>query len=379
MKYSFIYLFVALTFVVAGCNKGGETNTLEGKKTKLAELQKQQQTLLTDIKKLQDEIAKLDPQKPEEKIKNVVAMPLAMQSFKHFVEVTGALDAVNNVLAGPKAGGAITAVYVKEGDFVQKGQKIAVIDNSILQTSMQEIYVQLETAKTIFEKQKALWDQKIGTEVQYIQAKTQVDALEKRLATIKAQDAYNVVTAPISGYIDEVRQKAGEMAMPGLGIVRIINLSNLKVVAKVPDTYAGTIKNGDMVNIKFPDLNKEITARLTFVSQTVNPISRTFVVEAAIPNVDKQLKPNLTAIVNINDQSDASAIVIDQNIIQHNETGDVVYVAVQEGNKKVARSRKVTTGLVYNGKIEIKSGLSSGDVLITEGYQELVDGQLVNY
>jgi membrane fusion protein, multidrug efflux system len=377
MKATKTLLIYSFTLLLISCGKK-EDNSLAGKKAKLAEFQKQAQTLTTDIKTLQSEIAKLEPNK-EEKVKEIAVSPLTMQTFKHFVEVNGSLDAENNVFVSPKMGGALTNVSVKEGDYVKQGQVIAKIDNSVLQTSMQEIQVQLETAKTLFERQKALWDQKIGTEVQFIQAKTGVEALEKRMATIRSQDAMNLVTSPISGYVDEVRQKSGEMAMPGLGILRVVNLNNLKVVAKVPDAYAGTVKKGDMVTVKFPDLeNKEVTAKLTFVSQTVNPVTRTFLVEAIIPN-SGNLKPNLNAVVTINDQSKGSAVVIEQNLIQRTEEGDLVYVAVQEGSKKIARSRKVKTGLSYNGQVEIIEGLSAGDLLITTGYQELVDGQAVSY
>lgn len=376
MKKGILLLTIASLFVAVSCGKK-EDNSLAGKKAKLAELQKEQTSLTTQIKTLQDEIQKLEPTK-EAKVVSVTATPITAQNLQHFVEANGRLEAVNNQYISPQSGGAITAIYVKEGDFVQKGQRIATIDNSILRTSMQEIEIQLETAKTIFEKQKALWEQKVGTEVQFIQAKTQVEALERRIATLKAQDKLNIVVAPISGYIDEVRQKAGELAAPGMGMVRIVNTSALKVVANVPDTYAGTISKGDMVKIKFPDLQKEIQARLTFVSQTINPVSRTFVVEAAVPR-DAQLKPNLTSVVQINDQSRGNAVVIPQNLIQHTENGDIVYVAVQEGKNKVARSRQVKTGLSYENNIEVTTGLSTGEMLITEGYQNLVDGQLVNY
>lgn len=365
------YLLLALTIILAACSKE-KGNSLADKKKQLAELQ-------TQVKTLQAEIAKLEPKKDENKVKIVTVSPIISQSFKHFVDVQGALEAENNQFVGPQMGGAITAMTVKEGDFVKKGQVIARIESAVLKTSIQEIEVQLETAKTLYEKQKALWDQKIGTEIQFIQAKTSVEALEKRLASLNEQVKMSVVTSPLSGYVDEVRQRAGEMAMPGMGIVRIVNFDNLKVKANVADVYAGSIKKGDAVKITFPDLGKETTARLSFVSQTVNPISRTFTVEALIPNIDKQLKPNLLAIVNINDQSKAGAVVIPQNIVQRTEQGDVVYVAVDEGGKKIARGRIVKMGLNYNGQVEIVSGLQAGDLLITQGYQELVDGQLVSY
>lgn len=372
-----LYILSAV-IILASCSKGGGDKVSE-KRAELAKLQAEEKTLAASIKKLQAELDILDPKKEVEKVVSVTVSPIATQTFKHFVEIQGRVDAKNNLFVSPQMGGAITNLYVKEGDYVKQGQVIATIDNSVLKQSIQEIDVQLGTAKVFFEKQKSLWDQKIGTEVQYIQAKANVEALEKRLATLQTQTAMTKVIAPLSGFVDEVRMRAGEMAAPGLGIVRIVNSENLKVVAQVADTYASTIKQGDVVAIKFPDLGKETTARLTFVGQTVNPASRTFAVEASISKIDPQLKPNMTAVMNINDQAKGNAIIINQNYIQHTELGDIVYVAVTEGAKKVARSRKVATGVTYNGDIEITSGLQSGDMLITQGYQDLVDGQAVNY
>ncbi|MFN3588585.1 MAG: efflux RND transporter periplasmic adaptor subunit [Spirosomataceae bacterium] len=377
MKFLSIIAFAGLMLTVVACGDK-EDNSLDGKKAKLVALQSQQAEILATIKTLQAEIEKAEPNKSV-KIKSVSTMPIVAQQFDHFVEATGRLDAVNNVLVSPQMGGAITALYVKEGDMVTKGQRIATIDNTVMRNSIQEIMIQLETAKTLFERQKALWDQKIGTEVQYIQAKAQVESIEKRLSTLKSQDAMNVVLAPISGQIDEVRMKSGEMAAPGIGIVRIVNSANLKVVASVPDTYAGTIAKGDVVQIRFPDLNREMTARLTFVGQTINPASRTFPVEAQLSSVDRQLKPNLTAELKINDQSRAGVIAIPQNIVQRTEQGTVVYVAVKEGNQFVAKQRVISTGLSYDGKVEVLTGLTAGDLLISEGYQELVDGQVVSF
>ncbi|CAN1572931.1 AcrA Membrane-fusion protein [Spirosomataceae bacterium] len=379
MKKAFtsILLMSLMVFVTVSCGKK-EDNSLAGKKAQLATLQKEASKLTDEIQKLQSEIDKLEPNK-EQKVKTVSVSPIITENFQHFVEATGRLEAENNVFVSPQTGGALTRVFVKIGDYVTKGQKIATIDNSILRNSIQEVEIQLETAKTIFERQKNLWDQKIGTEVQYIQAKSSVESLERRINTLKSQDGLNVVVSPIAGVVDEVRLKAGEIAAPGIGIVRIVNFSDLKVVANVPDTYAGTISKGDVVKIKFPDLQKEISAKLSYVSQTINQVSRTFAVEAKVPNFDKALKPNLTAIMNVNDQSKGAAIVITESFVQNTEQGAIVYVAETEGNKKIARAKVVKTGLSYDGKIEIISGLSTGELLITQGYQEIVDGQLINY
>lgn len=369
---------LSIVVILVSCSKGGG-DKLSEKRAELAKLQAEEKTISASIKKLQAELEILDPKKDAEKVISVAVSPIATQNFKHFVEIQGRVDAKNNIFVSPQMGGAITNLYVKEGDYVKQGQVIATVDNSVLKQSIQEIDVQLETAKVFYEKQKSLWDQKIGTEIQYIQAKANVDALDKRLATLQTQTSMTKVVSPLNGFVDEVRMRAGEMAAPGLGIVRIVNSDNLKVVAQVADSYASTIKQGDIVNVKFPDLGKETTAKLTFVGQTVNAASRTFTVEAAINKIDSQLKPNMTALMNINDQAKGNAIIINQNYIQHTEQGDIVYVAVAEGSKKVARSRVVKTGITYNGDIEITSGLQAGDMLIKQGYQDLVDGQAVNY
>lgn len=377
MKRTSLWAIAALLLTTFACGEK-EPKTLEEKKVKLAQLQSEQATLNASIKTLQADIDKLSPAKAI-KVKSVATQVVTTNGIDHYVETTGRLDAVNNVLVSPQMGGAIAQIFVKEGDMVSKGQKLALIDNTVMRNSIQEIMIQLETAKTIFERQKALWDQKIGTEVQYIQAKAQVEGLEKRLATLKSQDAMNVVIAPIAGMVDEVRFKAGELASPGLGILRLVNSGNLKVVASVPDTYAGTLAIGNKAMIRFPDLNKEIVSTISFVSQTINPASRTFTVEAKIPAGDRDLKPNLLAELRINDQRRPNAISIYENVVQRTDAGDIVYVAVKEGNGYVARQRKVTKGLSYNGQVEITSGLSAGEMLITEGYQELVDGQAIQF
>lgn len=375
--YNIAFAFIILA-VVTACTKGGG-NSVEQKKEELAKLQVEEKSISEKIQKLQGELKVLDPKQEAEKVLSVAVTPVSAQNFQHYVEFQGRLDAKNNIFVSPQVGGAITNLYVKEGDFVKQGQTIAAIDNSVMKQSLQEVEVQLETAKVFYNKQKNLWDQKIGTEVQYIQARSNVESLEKRMATLQSQLAMTKVTAPMNGFVDEIRQRAGELAAPGLGIVRIVNSDNLKVVAQAADSYAGTIKQGDVVAIKFPDLGKETTAKLSFVSQTVNPASRTFTIEASVPKIDKQLKPNMTAIMNVNDQTKSNAIIINRNVIQQDESGNIVYVAVTEGGKKLARSRKITTGLTYGADIEIVSGLQAGDLLITQGYQDLVDGQPISF
>lgn len=368
------YLLLSTVLLIASCSKPTD------KKAELASLKTQQKELEGKIKVLEKELgAGSEGKKENEKIIAVTVTPLASQNFKHFVEVQGVVEAENTINVGPQTGGAITSLLVKVGDPVSKGQLIATIDNSILKESLEEIKQQLSLATTLYEKQKSLWDQQIGTEVQFLTAKSNKESLERRIATMKAQLALTRVTAPIAGTVEIVRLKEGEMATPGMGIIQLVNLGKLKITSKVADTYLGSVKKGDNLVIKFPDINKELDANISVVSKTVNAVTRTFDVEARIPNASGLLKPNQLAVLKINDQSKNSAIVINQNIIQKTESGDIVYVAGEEAGKKVAKARKVKTGLSYNGQIEILEGLSTGDQIITEGFQELVDGQAISF
>jgi RND family efflux transporter MFP subunit len=348
------------------------------KKQELADLKSQEKEIQVKIAALEKEVGKPSDQATA-KIITVSVSPLVAQNFQHFVEAQGNVVAENTVLVSPQTGGVILTLPVVAGQSVSKGQLIATLDNNILKESVEEVRQQLSLAKTIFTKQKALWDQQIGTEVQFLSAKSNMESLEKRIITLKAQLGLSRVTAPISGTIELVRQKAGEMGAPGVPIVQIVNLGNLKISAKIADSYVGTVKQGDEISIKFPDLNKELKARISLVSKIVNPLTRTFDIEARIPNAGGDLKPNLLAVININDTSKKNAIVISENIIQKTEKGDLVYVAVEENGKKVARARQVTIGLTYNGQAEITSGLKAGESIIIQGFQDLVDGTAISF
>lgn len=373
------YYAIALSAtLLASC--GGEKKTdLQAKREELQTLKSEQAALNTKIKTLEGEVTKLDPKKQEQgRVKDVAVSPIQLTTFKHFVELQGTIDAKNNVQVSPKSGGVVTAVYVKEGDNVRAGQAIAKVDDQLLRESQAELKTQMVLANTIFEKQAALWKQQIGTEIQYLQAKNNKEALDRRLSTLNAQLGQSTVTAPISGVVDQVTVKVGQSAAPGMGLVRVVNLAQLKVVAKVADTYAGSVRKGDAVQIEFPDIDKKMTSRISFVATTVDPLSRTFTIEAPLPS-GGSLKPNMLARVRINDESAQNAIVIDRSIVQNTENGQLVYVAEMEGNKKVAKARTVKTGESYDGRVVITQGLKAGDQLITTGYQDVVDGQAISY
>lgn len=379
MKTYYAIMLTTSLFVACSSDKKGTDGDLQSKQTELSELKAKQSELNKQIKQLETDVARLNPNKAgETRTKDVTVAPVSATTFRHYVELQGTIDAKNNVQVSPKSGGVVTAVYVKEGDNVRAGQAIAKVDDQLLRESQAELKTQLSLVNTVFDKQAALWKQQIGTEIQYLQAKNNKEALERRLSTLNAQIGQSTVTAPISGVVDQVTVKIGQSAAPGMSLVRIVNLSQLKVVAKVADTYSGSVQKGAPIVVRLPDLNRNLNSTISFVSTTVDPLSRTFTIEAPLP-ADNSLKPNMLAQVKINDQTQVNTIVINQNLIQSTESGQLVYVAENEGGKKIAKARTVKTGQAYGGKIAITAGLKSGDQLVTTGYQDLVDGQPISY
>jgi membrane fusion protein, multidrug efflux system len=371
MKKTYI-LFLSVAIAAYACSSGSE---VDQKKEELAQLKSQQQEIAGKIKTLETELAILAPVKNSEgRVKLVEAKPIQPQTFKHYLSVQGTVASDNNILISPKTGGVVTAVYANEGDKVSQGQVLAIIDDAVLRQSVEELKTGLDLATTVYEKQKNLWEQKIGSEVQFLQAKNNKESLERKLSTLNSQLAMTRITSPISGVIDEVNIKPGEAASPGVGVIRVVNLSKILVKARMADSYIGAVKKGDNVKISLPDIREEMEGKVSFVGQVVNPQSRTFDIEVALDNKDAKLKPNMLAVVNINDKTSQDAIVIDANYVQQSEGGEVVFVA---NNGKQAQMRKVKTGLSYNGQVEITDGLKPGDSLITAGYQDLVDGQTI--
>ena len=378
MKNLIISLSAIFLLGMAGCNK--KDTSLEGKKTSLADLKKKASELQSEIRKLEEEIAAADSNAVSEtKVKSILVSEVDASEFRHYVSVQVSLEAEENLMVSSKMPGMINSIRVKEGDFVSKGQVLAVMDDEVLRKSIDEVKAGLEQISVLFEKQKSLWDQKIGTEVQYLTLKNQKEGLENKLVTLKAQMGQAQVTAPFSGVIDAVFAKAGSMAAPGVPLMQLVNTSQVKAVAKVPDSYVSYIKQGDKVLVNLPDLNKQVEASVSYVGRIVDPMSRTFKIEVMIAAGNPDLKPNLLAMVQINDKTVKDAIVIQENIIQPTENGKIIFVAGSEGGKQIAIQRTVTTGLSYNGRVEVLSGLEKGDKLITTGYQDLSDKQVIRY
>lgn len=359
-------LFITAIAFLAACSNNKDP------KAELADLKKQRTELDEKIAKLETTLGASDTTKAV--AKDVTVLDVTESNFKNFLEIQGKIDAEENIQVNPEAQGVVTAVYAKIGQNVSKGQVLAQIDDKVLRQNIAELQTQLTLATSLYNRQKNLWDQKIGTEVQFINAKTQKEAAENRIATLRSQIAMYKIKAPISGTVDAMDLKVGQSVAPGMSGIRIINASNLKAKALVAETYAGRVNQGDEVNVVFPDIPDSLSTKINFASKTIDPASRSFEIQINLPS-NKKYRPNMLAVLKIVDYQNAKAIVVPIAAIQKSESGDFVYVAVNNVAKKVV----VKTGKSYEGKVEILSGLKVGDKLITAGAQNLNEDDSVKF
>jgi membrane fusion protein (multidrug efflux system) len=373
-----ITLILSLILGLSACGGEDMGESLAQKRKQLEKLQGERVTLDTKIADLEKEIGNLDTVKREIPPVPVKVSPVALTTMNHYLEIQGSVESNRNIQVSPKMSGIITQIYVSEGQYVSAGKVLAQIDDAVLKASRAELETQADLLKTIFEKQKRLWDQEIGTEIQYLQAKNNYDAVQKRLSSLDEQIAMSKIKAPISGTVDDVMPKVGEMATPGMPAFRVTNSSDLSLVAKVSEAYAPYVKRGDAVNIYFPAIDKTYKARVTTVSQSIDPISRTFEVKAKLP-ADKQIKINMYGKMAINDRNLKDVIVAPVDVLQKGATGNYVYIAEEQNGKWLARRRSVDMGLSYENQAEITSGLQAGDRLITDGFKEVSEGQVVSF
>jgi RND family efflux transporter MFP subunit len=267
------------------------------------------------------------------------------------------------------------AVYVTEGQQVSKGQTLAQIDNAVILASIESMQAQLDLAKAVYERQKNLWDQKIGTEVQFLQAKTNRETLERQLSSLKEQNEMLRIKSPINGTVDEVVAKIGEAVAPGQPAFRVVNTSDLKLTAKISEAYVADVKKGNKVVVTIPELKKDLQSTVTFVGKTIDPLSRTFAVEVKLPS-DGSLRPNMTGIVKVVFHTEPTAITIPINVVQDVNGEKIVFVAEADGKNTVARKKVVKVEGVYGGQAQV-SGLNAGEKVVTFGYQGLNDGEFL--
>ena len=388
-------LFLTATLTIASCGNKTEDGSLAGKKAEIEKLKKEQATIGDKIKLLEKEVAKLDTSAVKEDIAKLVGTAvITTRNFSHYIDLQGRVDAENISYISPRLGGGqVRAIYVKRGDYVRKGQLLLKLDDAIVKQQVaaakqgtEALKTQIAFAKDVYNRRNNLWKQGIGTEIELITARTNVESLEKQLnaanENIKVQQEQLSganVYSDVDGIADEVNVRMGEMFTGFAGTmpqIKIVNTSNLKIITDVPENYSGKVKQGSALLVTLPDINKTFNTTVSVSGKVIDPNNRSFRAEARLPQ-DASIRPNQIAQVRILDYSAPNAVAIPVNTVSTDDKGKYVYIAVTEGGKLIAKKRSIIVGELYNDLIEVKSGLAAGDKLIIDGYQNIYDGQLL--
>lgn len=380
-----ILLHTFIVFLLASCGSKEKTvdsvistKDIQKIRAKKDLLNEKQELLASQIKLLDAEIASLDTSK---KIPLITTFKVEESVFTHYLDLQGNVQTKKNVLVYPEMPGQLVKIYVKEGQYVAKGQALAKIDDGGLSQQLAQIETQMNLAKTTFDRQKRLWDQKIGSEIQYLQTKTNYEALTKSANQIKKQLDKSVVKAPFSGIVDDVIKEQGIIVAPGPGseIFRVVNLNDMYIETDVPESYISSIKKGKEVRVEFPVLGKTVDSKVRQAGNFINPANRTFKVEIGVANKDRSIKPNLTAKLRINDYTNPKSILIPQSIISENANGEQYVYVIKDIKNSIGKAKKViiSTGKTQGDIIEVLSGLEVGFQIVKEGARSVKDNQEV--
>jgi len=370
LKLSIAALFIVLS--IAACK--------EDKQAELEKLKKQQSELAAQITKLELE---LGPEKEDlSKIMGVSIEEIKSAEFKHYIEVQGRLDGEENVDVQPEGmGGAVQSILVQTGQYVTKGQILAKLKDAGQADQLKALESNYQLAKENFDRQQRLWDQKIGSEMQYLSAKANKESLEGQISALKQQINMSSIKSPINGTVEEINIKIGQLSSPSMPIpaFRIVNFNTIKVKAEVAEAYSKKVSLGDPVTVLFPDLDREVKATVSAVSRYISPTNRTFIVEVKIDPSKDGFKANMIAILKITDYKVDNALSIPVKYIQTDMDGDFVYIAQTVDSKYFAKKAMIKQGQSYNGVVEITEGLNVGDKLISSGYLDIEDGEAVRF
>ena len=372
MKITKILTPVLIVMLISACAPPGDNQT------RLARLEAQREALTAQIDQLKAEIAREGGEAPQEVLAYVRGIEVQPSLFQHFIQAQGTVESDNNILIPAQSNGVVKKIHVQQGDNVRQGQLLAELDGAIMESGIAELEHGLELATTIFERQDRLWKKNIGSELEYLTAKNNKEGLERKLETLQEQYKLTKVRAPISGTVDNVLIKEGEMAAAGFGTIRIVQLSMLKLKASLSENYISRIKKGDTVRVRIPVAAREMDLTIEAVSQVIDPNNRTFQIEILIPAREKELKPNMLAVITINDYSNPEALTVPQNVVQETGTESFLFVAEEQDGRWIAQRRTVVTGVNYGEQLEIDEGLNAGEFVVTFGFQNLADGQPVS-
>ena len=376
-----IILITALSISLFSCGKKEDNATIDTliASKNVTALQAKKTLIQADLAKIDEALATLDVKKEEALVS---VLTVKDTTFSHYLQVQGSVNTKENILVQPEFQGTLVSLNVKAGQRVSKGQVLGRIDDAGLSQQVASLENQYALAKTTFERQKNLWDQKIGSEMQYLQAQTQMISAQRGVAQIKAQLAKTVIKAPFSGTIDEVFVEKGQVVAPSQqGLMRIVNLSNMYVSTSVPETYIGKLKVGTEVDVFLTSLGKTYKGKVRQIGNFVNPSNRSFGIEVSVPNPENLLRPNQVAKLKITDYINKSTIVVPTNVIQEDgQKNKFVYIAINiSGKTGIAKKVIVKLGQSSDNVTEILSGLSDEDVIVTEGANAISDGMKLNF
>ena len=360
-------IFLLLSVIILASCGGGDEKTTTTKETELITLKKQRSDLDTKISALEAEV-----NKNTKKSEAVAITEMQPTNFTAYIEVHAQVSGDQNVNATSQAPGIISAIYVHPGQHVGRGQTLAILDAGAIEQQIKAMEPQLALHKSLYERQQKLWAQNIGTEIQLMSAKAQYEAMSKQKSALQAQRGMYSIKSPISGIVDQVNLKVGDAVSPGMNGIHVVNADKLKVLATLGENYLGKVHQGDMANLIFPDLGDTLRRKLTYVARAVDPVSRSFQVEVQLGST-KNLHPNMSCKMQIANYENKSALVVPVSVIQKTANGDMLYIV--DGN--VAKSVIVKTGQNSNGWVEVLEGLNPGDKVITEGFQEVDNGEPV--
>ena len=359
----------------ASVDKAIESKDLTTIKTTRAEIQKQYDAIAAELAKLDLAIAELDTLKKSALVTTAIVNDTI---FTHYIDIQGNVDTKQNLIIYPEYSGVLSQVYVKSGQKINKGQILARIDDGCLSNQLAQMETQATLAKTTFERQKNLWDKKIGSEIQFLQAKTNYEAQMKAVAQMRAQLGKTIVKAPFSGVIDEVITEKGQVVGPGQQLMRIVNLSDMYVSANVPESFIGKIKNGAIVDVEVKSTGKIYKGKVRQIGNYINPNNRNFSIEVAVPNSDNLLRPNQVAVLKIEDYKKPNAILVPESIVTENAVGEkIIYTVDTSGKEPKAIKKTIVVGLTSGANIEVKSGLNKGEQIIIEGARSVQNGDIV--
>jgi membrane fusion protein (multidrug efflux system) len=385
MKYIYITFLTALILTSCGNKKEVSveavlaTNDLTQIKSKKAEIDAKQAKLSLAVEKLND---RLDDLNQNKNIPLITTFTVKAATFTHFIELQGNVQTKQNVLIYPEMPGILKSVLVKEGQQVRKGQALATIDDGGMTQQLAQLNANAQLAKTTYERQKRLWNQKIGSEIQFLQAQTSYEAQKSAVNQLKSQLEKAIINAPFSGIIDNVFKERGTVVAPGSGseIFRILNLSDMYIETDVPETYISNITENKAVEISFPVLGEMVNSKIRQVGNYINPNNRSFKIEIAVPNLNGKVKPNLTAKLKLNDYTNTNALLIPQSIISENSKGEqFIYIVKdkKENDEAVAERLIIETGKTQGDFIEVTKNLTANAEVVMEGARSVTNGQVV--